>query len=136
MQPSSPRRAPRALRQSAYAAFAYAVLQMWFLPALIHRDADGWTWEPWTLLQVGLTLIVAVLIWRGSEVAAGIAAAYGVWRLGLAVLAVVSVLNGRAVLVENGPAWVLSQLVVLPFAIFWLRGGLAVVRERRARRSS
>ncbi|HEU4885726.1 MAG TPA: hypothetical protein VFT45_26055 [Longimicrobium sp.] len=107
---------------------------MWFLPAIVHRGPDGWTWEPWTLLEVGLSLAVGALIWRGSRIAAGVAAAYGAWRLALAVLAVVWVLNGRAVTMEYGPAWVLSQLVVLPFDIFWLLGGLAVLREWRARR--
>jgi hypothetical protein len=137
MQPSPLRRAHRALRRSAYAAFAYAVLQMWFLPAIVHRDrAGGWTWEPGTLLQVGLSVAVGALVWRGNGIAAGIAAAYGAWRLALAALAVVWVLNGRAVMMEHGPAWVLSQLVVLPFAIFWLWGGLAVLRRWRTRRSS
>ena len=96
--------------------------------------AGGWTWEPGTLLQVALSLAVGVLIWRGSGIAAGVAAGYGAWRLALAALAVVSVLDGRAVRMENGPAWVLAQLVGLPFAVFWVRGGLAVLRERRARR--
>jgi hypothetical protein len=135
MQPTPWRRAHRALRQSAYATFAYAVLLMWFLPALIHRDAGGWTWEPWTLLEVGLTLVVGVLTWRGSQAAAGIAAAYGLWRLGLLAFAIVRVLDGTAVQVEHGPAWVVSQLVALPFAILWVRGGLAVLRERRISRT-
>lgn len=135
MQPSPPRRAHRALRHSAYAAFAFAVLQLWFLPAPFHRDAGRWVWEPGTLLHVALTLTVAVLIWRGSRIAAGIAAAYGAWRLGLFVLAVVQVLDGTAAARGNGPAFVVSQAVSLPFAILWLRGGLAVLRERRARRT-
>jgi hypothetical protein len=132
MQPGPPRVA-RAVRASAYAAFAYALLQVWFLPAAVHRDAGRWVWEPVTLLQIGLTLAVAVLTWRGSEIAAGIAAAYGAWRVGLVALAVVQVLDGTAAARENGPAVVIAQLVVLPFAIFWLRGGLAVLRARRGR---
>jgi hypothetical protein len=111
------------------------MLQMWFLPALVHRNAAGrWTWEPGTLLEVGLSVAVGVLIWRGSQIAAGVAAAYGTWRLALAALVVVWVLNGRAVRMEHGPARVLAQLVVMPFAIFWLLGGLAALREWRTRR--
>lgn len=133
MQPSPPPGAPRALRASVYATFAYAVLQMWFLPALVHRDAGGWTWEPSTLLQVGLSLVVAVLIWRGSRIAAGVAAAYGAWRLGLLATAVVWVLNGKAAAMDSGPAFVVAQVVVLPFAVFWVRGGLAVFRATSVR---
>jgi hypothetical protein len=136
MQPSPPSGVPRALRASAYAAFAYALLQIWALPAPLHRDAGRWVWEPATLLQVALTLAVAVLTWRGSEVAAGVAAAYGAWRLGLLAVAVVWVLNGKAGAMDSGPAFVLSQVVVLPFAVFWVRGGLAVLRAVRTRRTS
>lgn len=121
MQPDLPRAVPRALRGSAYASFAYAALQMWFLPAF----------EPASLLRVGLSLAVAVLIWRGSRMAAGVAAAYGAWRLALLIVALVRVLNGTAVEMVNGPAFVVAQVVALPFAIFWVRGGMAVLRERR-----
>ncbi|HEX5871392.1 MAG TPA: hypothetical protein VFY65_13285 [Longimicrobium sp.] len=94
---------------------------MWFLPAF----------EPASLLRVGLSLAVAVLIWRGSRMAAGVAAAYGAWRLALLIVALVRVLNGTAVEMVNGPAFVVAQVVALPFAIFWVRGGMAVLRERR-----
>jgi hypothetical protein len=133
MQPIAPHRIPRAIRASAYAAYAYAVLQIWVLPMPLHRDAAGWTWEPRTLLDVGLTLAVGVLTWRGSRIAAGLAAAYGAWRLALLALALVWVLNGRAHAMGYGPAFVLSQFVALPFAVFWVRGGLAVLREWRTR---
>ncbi|WP_420125172.1 hypothetical protein [Longimicrobium sp.] len=136
MQPSPGRVVPRAVRASAYATFAFAVLQMWFLPALVHREAGRWVWEPGTLLHVSLSLAMAVLIWRGSEIATAIVAAYGAWRLGLFLLAVVQVLNGTVAARANGPAFVVSQAVSLPFAIFWLWGGLAVLRARRARRSA
>jgi hypothetical protein len=132
MQPSSTPTVSCALRASAYAAFAYAGLQLCFLPAVLYREAGRWVWEPATVLQVGLTLIVAVLVWRGSMIAAGVAAAYGAWRLGLLALAVVRVLDGTAVAMDNGPAVVLAQGVALPFAVFWVRGGLVLLRSRRS----
>mgnify|MGYP006143602343 CR=1 FL=1 len=136
MLSNPPRKVPRALRASAYAAFAYASLQIWFLPAPLHRDGGRWVWEPATLLQVALTLAVAVLTWRGSEIAAGVAAAYGAWRLGLLAVAVVWVLNGKAAAMDSGPVFVFSQVIVLPFAVFWVRGGRAVLRAIDLRRTS
>jgi hypothetical protein len=58
------------------------------------------------------------------------------WRLGLLATAVGWVLNGKAAAVESGPAFVFAQVVVLPFAVFWVRGGLAVLRAVRGRRAS
>ncbi len=125
--------AGRALRASAWATVVFAACSVWALPMPLHRGGGGWVVEYATLLQFAVVIPAAVLLWRGSRAAGALVGLYGAWWLGLLLTALVSIPTGTWD-AFGGPAWVLAQVVVAPFAVFWLRGGLAVLHERRGRR--
>jgi hypothetical protein len=121
----------RALRASAWATIAFALLSAWALPMPLRRGEGGaWVIEAATVLQLAVVIAAAVLLWRGNRVAGALVGLYGAWRIGGVLAALVAIPTGRA---PGGPAWLLSQLVIVPFAVFWIRGGLAVLREWRTR---
>lgn len=126
-----PRSTLPALRASAWATFSFALFQLWALPMPLHRDgAGGWVVEYGTILNVAVTVAVAVLLRRGSRVAGALAGLYGAWRMGWALVAVASVLTGTWARFGE-PSWVISRVVVVPFAAIWLWGGFAVARDWR-----
>jgi len=125
-------RTARALRVSAWATFGFALLQAWFLPMPLHRGSgSGWVFEFATVLRIATSVVAAVFLWRRSRIAGALAGLYGAWYVALLGLAVVWILDGTAGGMENGPAWILHKAVLFPFAVLWLRGGLAVLREWR-----
>lgn len=135
--PPTADRTARALRASARATFAFALFELWALPAPLHRNAGNGAWvvESATILQVAITVALAVFLRRGSRAAGALTGLYGAWRMGWALVAVVSVPAGTWQRFGE-PTWVIGQLIVLPFAVFWVRGGLAVLREWRQGRAA
>lgn len=125
-------RTRRALRASAWATFAFALFQLWALPAPLYRDAESGAWvvSSGTLVQVAVSVAATVLLRRGSRVAGALVGLYGAWRVGWALVALISVLTGTWGRFGS-PAWVLGRVIVVPFAVFWIRGGLAVLRAWR-----
>jgi hypothetical protein len=95
-----------------------------------------WAVEWVTIAQVGLSLLLAVLALRGVALAGAVLGVYGVYRIALFALAIVRVLDGTAASIPWGPAWVLVAVVLVPFAVFWIRGGLAELALLRTRRES
>lgn len=124
-------KALRQIRTAGWAAVAYAGLQLLALPAVVWRVDGHWTWAPTTALQILPTIVLAWLALRGSRLAALILGAYSVYRVSLFGLAVVRVLDGTAAKTQWGPAWLFGTMIALPFAIFWLRGGIAALRTIR-----
>ncbi len=125
--------ARRRIRHAGYAALAFAAFQLFALPMPLHRAADGvaWVTEWTTIAQVSASLVVAVLAIRGNALVAAILGVYGAFRIILFALAVVRVLDGSAARAGLGPAWVIGVALVLPFALFWVRGGLATLAVLR-----
>ena len=126
----------RRIRAAGWAAIAYAVFQLWALPAIVWRVDGHWIWAPTTALQILPTILLAWFALRGSRPAALVLGAFAVYRVGLFGLAVVRVLDGTAATMQWGPAWVLGTIVALPFSIFWVRGGIAALRAVREGDSS
>ena len=126
-------RARRRIRHSGYATMAFAALQLASLPLPLHHAPDGvgWVGEWATVALVGASLLFAVTALRESVLAGAILGAYGAYRFALFGLAIVRVLDGTAASYRWGPAWVLSVAITLPFAAFWVRGGLAALAVRR-----
>jgi hypothetical protein len=123
----------RRIRAAGIAALAFAVFQLWALPAPLWYADGRWVWSAETIVSVGLTLAVGVAALRGSRAAAVILGGYGGYRLGWFVLGIVQVLDGTAARDAQGPAFVLGAAMGVPFAIFWVRGGLAAWRAIRTR---
>ncbi|MGH7648869.1 MAG: hypothetical protein ACREND_12180 [Gemmatimonadaceae bacterium] len=121
----------RQIRTAGWAAVAYAVLQLLALPAVVWRADGHWTWAPTTALEILPTIVLAWFALRRSRLAALILGAYAVYRVSLFGLAVIRVLDGTAATTQWASAWVFGTVVALPFAIFWLRGGIAALRTIR-----
>lgn len=118
----------RRIRAAGWAAIAFAVFQLLAFPAVVWRRGGHWTWEPTTVLDVLPAILLGWFALRGSRPAAWLLGAYAVYRIGLFGLGIVRVLDGTAVVMQFGPARMLASAVVLPFAIFRLRGGIAALR--------
>lgn len=131
-------RANRRIRQAGYAALVFAAYLLLVLPMPLHHAPGDATWivEWMTIAQVSAALFLAVMALRESTLAGAVLGAYGVYRIALFVLAVVRVLDGTAASIPWGPGWVLVATVLVPFAVFWIRGGLAALAVLRARRES
>lgn len=124
----------RALRAAAWATLAAAAYSTWMLPVPLHRGEDGgWVVEYGILLNLVLLVTAAVLLWRGNRVAGALVGLHGLWRLGEMLVAIASIPTGSA---PSGPAWLFAVLMALPVVVFWIRGGVAVVREWRHRRTA
>ena len=123
--------ADRRVRAASYAALAFAAFQLLVLPRPVHRLDTSWIVEWATIAQVSFSLTLGVLAIRGSRIATSVLGLYGVYRLALFGVAVLRILDGTAAAESAGPAWVLGVSLVVPFAIFWLRGAWAVLRRGR-----
>jgi hypothetical protein len=131
-------RARRRIRQAGYAALVFAAWKLLVLPMPLHHAPGGAEWiiEWTTVAQVSVSALLAVLALRESALAGAILGAYGTFRLALFALALVRVLDGTAASIPWGPAWVLVATLIVPFAVFWVRGGLAALAIVRAQRES
>jgi hypothetical protein len=131
-------RARRRIRHAGYAALLFAAYLLLVLPMPLHHAPGDMPWAvEWvTIAQVGLSLLLAVLALRGVALAGAVLGVYGVYRIALFALAIVRVLDGTAASIPWGPAWVLVAVVLVPFAVFWIRGGLAALALLRTRRES
>jgi hypothetical protein len=133
-----PIRARRRIRHAGYAALLFAAYLLLVMPIPLHHASGGVAWvvEWITVVQVSASLLLAVMALRGGALAGAVLGAYGVYRVALFGLALVQVLDGTAATVPWGPAWVLVATLLVPFAVIWIRGGLAALAMLRARKES
>jgi hypothetical protein len=130
--------ARRRIRHAGYAALLFAAYLLLVLPMPLHRVPGGVAWivEWMTVVQVSASLLLGIMALREGALAGAVLGAYGVYRVVLFGLALVRVLDGTAAAVPWGPAWVLVATLLVPFAVLWIRGGLAVLAMLRARKES
>ena len=119
------------MRIAAWTTVAYAGFEFMVLPMMVRRTAAGWHVTSSTALQVGLTILLAVMMFRGLVVSYYGMGLYGIWRLVLAAVGVGAVVTGMAE--RFGYIWVWGMLVATPFAVGWLVGLIAVRRAGRRR---
>jgi hypothetical protein len=117
--------AERHIRRGAAVALVTALLGLFVVSVAMASEATGfWSFwnDPWGLVEVALTLVLAFGIWRRSRVAAGVI--------------IVHFIACRAYLWTTlktpGPLGILLACVI--FAFYWnaLRGTIAYHRLRRA----
>src|SRR4051812_5851211 len=121
----------RRIRRAGWSALAFAALQLLWLP-LPTADPAG-VWHGALLTALIVLPYAAAGVWalrRESRLAAAYLGAAGVYRVAIAGLAIVSVLDGSAVRDGRGPATVIASLLTVPFALFWVAGGLAAWQSR------
>lgn len=113
------RRTDHALRASAVAAFAYAALQL-----------------VWGMrLDAAISVIAGMLLWQRNRTAGALVGLYGAWRLVWVAIFVYFAFSGTSRRFA-GPGVLPGQFLRVPFAIVWVIGGLAVLRESRRRGGS
>jgi hypothetical protein len=133
-----PMRAQRRIRQAGYAALVFAVFQLLVLPAPLHHASGGEAWvvEWMTIATVGAALLLAIMAIRESTVAGTLLGFYGLYLLLLLGYDIVRVLDGTMAQIPLGPAYVLGVVTLIPFAVFWVRGGRAALAVTRTRRKA
>lgn len=123
----------RRVRHAGYAALAFALFQLVAFGGPLWRDAGRWIISPLAPVQIGILILGAAAVWRGSLVAAGVLGAYGAFRLAWFAVEVARVLTGSAVGLDRGSSMMATAALSVIFSVIWLRGGLAALRLHRDR---
>ena len=124
-------RSSRLVRASAYATFAWAFWCLLWLPSPLMHDAAGWHWNLESLPLELLYVAIGVETRRGSSFAIGISALLGATALWGAAHAIFDVLTGADLQAPAGVSIVVGRLMVVPFALAWAGGPLALWRAWR-----
>lgn len=121
----------RLARASAYATFAWAFWCLLWLPSPLMHDATGWHWNLEALPLELLYVAIGVESRNGSPFAIGISVLLGATALWGAAHAILDVLTGAALRAPAGVSSVVGRLMVVPFALAWVGGALALWRTWR-----
>jgi hypothetical protein len=118
--------AVKRIRRAGYTGLAYAALQLLALPFLLSHTSTGWTINWDTLFEVGITVGLSVATLSLYFIPTCLLGFDGLWRVGGCLWALVQVAmapGGEPL--ANRWRWFLSTVLVLPFAVMWIRGALA-----------
>lgn len=119
-----------ATRWAGMAGLAWVAFQLLMLARADGPDA----WNPRALaINVLPVLVLAILVVRGSLVAAVILGVYGAARLIMGTLVLIRLSRGTASQTHDGLA--LEVGLVMVFALVWVLGGVSAAGRIRSRRS-
>ena len=126
-------RETKRLRYAAYAAFAWAaILLVLHLPLGTSTPAST-RWVAPAFWAVAPFVLLATALLRGTVFIGALLGAYGLYGLAAAGWGWIRVFTGHAVNDPRGPGVVWAATLMVPFAVVWVRGGVAAWRVLSAR---
>ena len=126
--PSAARETKR-LRHAAYAALAWAAMLLFLhFPLGTPTPASSTTWVAPAFWAVAPFVLLATALLRGTVTIGALLGAYGLYGLAAAGWGWVRVFTGHAATDPRGPGVVWAATLMVPFAVVWVRGGVAAWR--------